>query len=89
MIAPFEVLEQAFIVAMNPSESVAVDFEIAERLVERRTTVLDGEPEAVAIRVAVPPNEVRCKALEKSNGFIVFDVAAVQNDVHVALAKLP
>src|SRR5262245_58241892 len=75
MIAAFEILEETFIVAMNPGQPAAVDFEVAERLVEGGAAVAHSKSQTAAVRVAVPPNEMRRETLEEPNRFVVFNVA--------------
>jgi hypothetical protein len=85
--AILNIAEKPMVVAVCPGDFSASQFQMAELIVQGPPNFLHRSLQSGLIPIAVSQNEVRFKTLEKADGLVVLNVAAMEEQVDAALAK--
>src|SRR5262249_51870052 len=84
LAARLQLVKESLIVAVDESDHLVGEHQIAERLVQRSAGAVSSLANAVALDIAVAEDEV-CVAREQPDGVGVLDVAAVDDPLDLTL----
>src|SRR5262245_22503804 len=84
MPALLDVLHQSLVVTMGPGDLDPVQFEVAERFVQRFTDAMDCLTQTGPLGVAIAEDEVGRETLEEPDRLGILDVAAMDDVIDLA-----